>query len=159
MYSVSSRIQKGHGATYHCCTLSCKSDTQLTLLGISNTHPPQLRVQTESVRHANIASYYHYKGRYQVLRLDEINLTCFQFDFRHISADRFFIEPTDGSQSSELLVIDRISQEISLQSEFLAITFGQNILFIHLSVVSMIDQFHCLKTLPTWFILPMNSRD
>ena len=41
-------------------TLSCPPGTQLTRLGISNTHPPQLRVQTESVKYVDIASYYHY---------------------------------------------------------------------------------------------------
>ena len=41
-------------------TLSCPPGTQLTHLGISNTHPPQLRVQTESVKYVDIASYYHY---------------------------------------------------------------------------------------------------
>ena len=41
-------------------TLSCPPATQLTQLGISNTHPPQLRVQIESVKYVDIASYYHY---------------------------------------------------------------------------------------------------
>ena len=41
-------------------TLSCPPGTQLTQLGISNTHPPKLRVQTESVKYVDIASYYHY---------------------------------------------------------------------------------------------------
>ena len=36
-------------------TLSCAPGT-----GISNTHPPQLRVQTESVKYVDFASYYHY---------------------------------------------------------------------------------------------------
>ena len=49
-------------------TLSCQPGTQLTRLGIFNTHPPQLRVQTESVKYVDIASYYHYyTSRYQVL--------------------------------------------------------------------------------------------
>ena len=34
--------------------------TQLTLLGISNIHPLQLRVQAKSVKYVNITSYYHY---------------------------------------------------------------------------------------------------
>ena len=34
--------------------------TQLTRLGISNTHPPQLSVQKESVKYVDIAIYYHY---------------------------------------------------------------------------------------------------
>ena len=48
--SVSSRIQKGHGATDHLGHLIMPAGTQLTRLGISNTHPPQLRVQTKSVK-------------------------------------------------------------------------------------------------------------
>ena len=38
-------------------TLSFTPGTQLTRMGISNTHPRQLRVQAESVKHVNIASY------------------------------------------------------------------------------------------------------
>ena len=41
-------------------TLSFPPGTQFTRLGISNTHPPQLRVQTESVKYVDIASYYNY---------------------------------------------------------------------------------------------------
>ena len=41
-------------------TSSCLPGTQLTWLGISNTPPPQLSVQEESVRCVDIASYYHY---------------------------------------------------------------------------------------------------
>ena len=41
-------------------TLSCPLGTQLTRLDISSTNPPQLRVQTESVKYVDIASYYHY---------------------------------------------------------------------------------------------------
>ena len=41
-------------------TLSCPPGTQLTRLGISNTHPPQLKVLTKSVKYVDIASYYHY---------------------------------------------------------------------------------------------------
>ena len=43
-------------------TLSCPPDTQLTRLGITTTHPPQLTVQTESVSmlYVDIANYYHY---------------------------------------------------------------------------------------------------
>ena len=41
-------------------TLSCPSGTQLSRLGILNTHPPQLKVQTGSVKYIDIASYYHY---------------------------------------------------------------------------------------------------
>ena len=37
-------------------TLSCLPGTQLTQLGISNTHPSQLRVQTESVKYVDIAA-------------------------------------------------------------------------------------------------------
>ena len=58
--SVSSRIQKAHGPTDHWGHLVMPVGTQLTRLGISNTQPPQLRVQTESVRYVDIASYYHY---------------------------------------------------------------------------------------------------
>ena len=29
-------------------------------VGLSNTHPPQLRVQTESVKYVDIATYYYY---------------------------------------------------------------------------------------------------
>ena len=60
MYSVSYRIQKGHGATNHWGTLSCPPGTQLTRLAISNTHPPQLKIQAESVKYVDITSYYHY---------------------------------------------------------------------------------------------------
>ena len=52
-------------------TLSCPPGNQLNRLGISNTHPPQLRVQTESVKYIDIASYLvittMYTSRYQVL--------------------------------------------------------------------------------------------
>ena len=38
-------------------TLPYMPGTRLTGVGISITHPPQLRVQTESVKQVNIASY------------------------------------------------------------------------------------------------------
>ena len=41
-------------------TLSCPPGTQLTRLGISYTHLPQLNVQAESVKYVDIASYYNY---------------------------------------------------------------------------------------------------
>ena len=41
-------------------TLSCQPGTPLTRLGISNTHPPELKVQTESVKYVDIANFYHY---------------------------------------------------------------------------------------------------
>ena len=47
-------------------TLSCPPGTQLTRLGISNTHPPQLRVQTESVKTWPVITTI-YTSRYQVL--------------------------------------------------------------------------------------------
>ena len=41
-------------------TLPYTPGTWLTGVGISITHPPKLRVQTESVKQVNIACYYHY---------------------------------------------------------------------------------------------------
>ena len=38
-------------------TLSCTPGTQL---GGSNTHPPQLRIDTESVKYVSISNYHHY---------------------------------------------------------------------------------------------------
>ena len=51
-------------------TLSCPLGTQLTRLGISNTHPPQERVQTESGKYTWTSPVITtlYTGRYQVLR-------------------------------------------------------------------------------------------
>ena len=46
-------------------TLSCPPGTQLIRLRIFRTHPPQLKVQTESVKYVDIASMY--TSRYQVL--------------------------------------------------------------------------------------------
>ena len=58
--SVSSRIEKGHGATYHWGNLIMPAGHSADSVWFSNTHPPQLRVQTESVKYVDIASYYHY---------------------------------------------------------------------------------------------------
>ena len=41
-----------------CGTLSCPTGTRL-----GNTNPPQLRVQTESVKYVDITSYHHYVHR------------------------------------------------------------------------------------------------
>ena len=48
-------------------TLLYTPGTRLTGVGISITHPPQLRVQTESVKQVNTASYYHYVGLHRPL--------------------------------------------------------------------------------------------
>lgn len=43
-----------------------------------------------------------------------INFAFVLFVFRHITADKFYVESKD-SKDNEILVIDRVSQEISLQ--------------------------------------------
>ena len=52
--SVSSGIQKGHGTTYHWGQLIMHAGHPVDLSGISNTHPPQIRVQTESVMYVKV---------------------------------------------------------------------------------------------------------
>lgn len=42
----------------------------------------------------------------------------FVFVFRHITADKFYVESKD-SKDNEILVIDRVSQEISLQGWYI----------------------------------------
>ena len=60
--SVSSRIQKGHGATDHLGHLIMPAGHPVDSVGhfLTTPSPPQLRVQTESVKYLDIASYYHY---------------------------------------------------------------------------------------------------
>lgn len=40
----------------------------------------------------------------------------YDFCFRHITSDKFIFEPIDTGEN-ELLVIDRVSQEITLQGK------------------------------------------
>lgn len=58
------------------------------------------------------------------------------FFSRHVTADKFYIEPTDTIER-EVLVIDRISQEISLHSESLpCVQFPLHLLSLTVSVCS-----------------------
>ena len=62
IFSVSSRIQKGHGATDHWGHLIMPAWHPVDSLGHFQHPPSQLRVQTKSVNYAyvDISSYYHY---------------------------------------------------------------------------------------------------
>ena len=58
--SVSSRIQKGHGATDHWGHLIMLAGHPVDSVGHFQHPPPQLRVQRESDKYVDVASYYHY---------------------------------------------------------------------------------------------------
>ena len=47
-----------------------------------------------------------------------VNFAFVLFVFRHITADKFYVESKD-SKDNEILVIDRVSQEISLQGRYI----------------------------------------
>lgn len=46
--------------------------------------------------------------------------------FRHITSERFIVEPR-GGDDGQVLVIDRVTQEISLQGQFFLCSFEKNI--------------------------------
>ena len=75
-------------------------------------------------------------------------LRIFVFGFSHVTTDKFYIQPVD-SGIDELLVIDRVSQEISLQGKERRYMYTLNIHFntcsCHVNIHGM--YFQSLKTL------------